>query len=108
MRYARHKNKSVMQTKGRTLLPTILTCIVITLLLVQVAVSNRLATTGVRVSIVEEEIQSLSQQNTNLAVQIASASALMTLKEKAANLGFTKAIKPIYLSQDLPIARGLQ
>lgn len=108
MKYDVRKYKLKSHKKRRTLLPTLLIVTVAVLLLIQVVVSNRFATIGVKVNNVEEEIQNLSQDNTILTERIASASSLLTLREKATKLGYTRTIKPVYLAQDLPVARVFQ
>lgn len=104
MKYVIHKEKPIGKKTKKMLLPIILNGIVILLLLAQVIVSNRLATTGSNMNSLEEEIQTLAQQNKLLDEQIASNSALLTLKQRSVILGFTKTIKPIFLSQEPPVA----
>lgn len=105
MKYAIRRYKINSHKKDRTLLPILLAVTVAVLLLIQVVVSNRLATAGVKINKIEEEIQDLALENTNLTEQIASASSLLTLREKATKLGYTRTIKPVYLAQDLLVAR---
>ncbi len=77
------------------------------LLVVQVIVSNRLATSGSTIDKVESEIGVVTQANQSLEEKIASYSALSTLKAKAEALGFIKPVAPQYLSPELPVALDL-
>ncbi len=82
--------------------------LILILLFIQVLVSNRLATTGTVIIDTESKIADLTQQNSNLREKIASASALVTIKQKAVALGLDQQIKPIYLSEKLPVALDLR
>jgi len=102
-----YKAKVNQKPKQRTNLPSLLGGLVIVLLILQVIVSNRLATTGLKISQIETNIEKLRQGNADLNQQIASASALLTIQDEAKKLGFVKTSKPVYLSQDLPVALDL-
>ncbi len=82
----------------------ILSGIIVFLLVAQVVISNRLATSGIKINHTESEISRLSNENIMLSEKIASASAIFTIKQKALQLGFVKQIKPVYLSEDIPVA----
>lgn len=86
------------------LLPIALGIVVICLLVIQVLVSNRLATSGSTIDQVESQIGEISQTNSALEEKIASYSAFTTLKIRAEALGFIKPVTPVYLSPDLPVA----
>jgi cell division protein FtsL len=81
---------------------------VIILLILQVVVSNRLATTGIKIAKIETDIEQLTQENADIKQQIASASALRTIQSKAKQLGFTQTVKPIYLDSAPKVAIGMQ
>ncbi|RJR15544.1 hypothetical protein C4579_01875 [Candidatus Microgenomates bacterium] len=89
-------------------LPRLLTIISVVLMVLQVIVSNRLANMGLQISQTDTEIQSITQENTDLRQKIASASSLLTLEEKAQELGFVIPSQPVYLSKDLPVALDLR
>ena len=76
----------------------VLGLIVLVLLLVQVAASNYLSTTGNELSQLDNEIEMLVTETDFLKQKIASGSALSTIKIKAFGLGFTKSINPIFLN----------
>lgn len=80
--------------------------IVCFLLFLQVVVSNRLATAGYEISQIDTEIETTTEQNELLKEQIASASALTTLKSEAEKLGFNKSVTPAFLKPALPVALG--
>ncbi|HCM37686.1 MAG: hypothetical protein UV61_C0002G0239 [Candidatus Gottesmanbacteria bacterium GW2011_GWB1_43_11] len=82
--------------------------VVVVLLLIQVIVSNRLATSGHDITRIEQEIQTVNEENQLYAEKIASASALMAIADKAKQLGFVTPVNPIFLTRDLPVALNLQ
>lgn len=85
-------------------LPIILSSLIICLLILQVIVSNRLTTNGGKIKQTENEITQLQENNARLSQTIASSSALLVIKKRAAEQGFTKPIQVVYLSKDQPIA----
>lgn len=100
-------NTNVMKHK-RHPLPKLFMGLVIFLLLLQVVVSNRLSTAGIELNRIEEDIRNMAQENEILEERIASASALLTLKEKALELGFTRQVSPVFLAHDSPVALDLR
>lgn len=80
---------------------------IVILLVLQVWVSNRLASSGSKMVKVEEDIESVSHENSQLTEKIASASALLTIKTKAAQLGFERTAKPVFLHPKQPVALDL-
>lgn len=89
-------------------LPLLVGASVIALLITQIIVSNSLATTGSGVSQTEKEIQDLKDENALLREHIASAAALLTVKEKAKELGLVMSSKPVYLESEADVARLLK
>ena len=105
MEFKRHtmaKRKSTPEGVGS--LPWCLGISVCFLLFIQVLVSNRLATTGYQINKIEGNIEDITSDNEPLKEKIASASAFITLKIKAEQLGFTKSISPAFFSHILPVA----
>lgn len=102
MQYTREINK--LNPRPRTKLARLLLILTAVLLVFQVIASNRLATVGLRISQAEQDITGLTEDNNDLRQEIASASALMTIQEKAKVLGFTKTARPVYYQKDLPVA----
>lgn len=88
--------------------PRLLGAVALSLIVIQVIISNQLATTGLHSAEVETKIQTFVSENADLRQQIASASALRTIESKAHELGFTHPVKPVYLSTDLPVALDLR
>lgn len=104
MKYSSFRKHSRHTSESRSYLPLLLGSIICLLLLVQVYVSNRLANTGVEVAEIEREIEELVEENEMFRQKTASASSLLTLKERAHHLGFVKPTAPVYLSRDIPVA----
>ncbi len=100
-------NTNVIKRK-RHPLPKLFVGIVIFLLVLQVVVSNRLSTAGIELNRIENDVRNLTQENEILEERIASASALLTLKEKAFEPGFTRQVSPVFLAHDLPVALDLR
>lgn len=88
-------------------LPYLLGSFVLILLVAQVLVSNRLATSGLKLTKIENEIQSLSEGSTDMRQKIASFSSLRTIEDKAKEMGFVVVTKPIYLAAEPPVAFDL-
>lgn len=84
--------------------PYLLLSILAGLLVLQVVVSNQLTTAGYDISNIEKEIYELKTENNSYEEKIASASSLLTLRQKAVDMGFTKQVKPLYLSHDAQVA----
>lgn len=87
-----------------TVMPKLLGILVLFLLVVQIVVSNRIANYGSHLSIIEQDIQNLTEINQKLEEKIASSSSLMTISVKAKQLGFNNNTNPLYLTHDIPVA----
>lgn len=68
----------------------ILSVLALSLVAAQLIFAADLATDGAKFAAVEEELARLEAQNSSLRVEIAKASSLSTLSEKAKELGFEK------------------
>lgn len=73
----------------------LLSVLALALVVAQLIFAAGLATDGVKFAHVEEELARLEAQNSSLRVEIAKASSLSTLSEKARDLGFEKPQKVI-------------
>lgn len=94
--------------KGSSLIPYMLGICALGCLMVQVFVSNRFAAAGKSISATDMQINELSQENNLLREQIASSSAIITVKNQAEGIGFVHKISPLFLTLDLPVAAGLK
>lgn len=101
------RNFNSQKSKSKKSLPLFVTVCVIVLLVIQVIVSNSLATNGIKISQMDTDIQDLQEKNSQLQETVASAAALMTVKEKAVQLGFVKS-KPIFLESGAHVARLIE
>lgn len=76
------------------------------LLIVQVIISNELATLGKQMGQLDAKVRLESDVHESLAIEVASASSLLTLRERAAAIGFmepsTKQI--MNLTLQVPVA----
>lgn len=70
--------------------------------LFQLYITNKLATAGITLTHVENEIRTLSLENEDLRHKIASSSSLMTISARAQTLGFIDA--SFYSIEKPPIA----
>ena len=91
-----------------TKVPRLLVLFVVVLLVIQVVVSNRLATTGVEITEIEQDILVQKELNNDLRQKIASVSSLMSLKDRSQDIGFNQPISPNYLSNEFPVALELR
>ena len=79
--------------------------IIISLSIVKAIVHNRLSTTGVFVSKVEEEINFYKTQNAILSEKLLTLSSLTNISERAKKEGFTNQDKsPMVLKTSKPLA----
>ena len=102
------KINNVTRQKSHRIIPTLLVGICIFLLVMQVFVSNRLATAGNKVTKVEQNIERVAQGNIMLREAIASDSSFMALKSKANSIGFTQQMRPVYLNEENTVALDLR
>ncbi len=81
---------------------------VIALVVVQVVISNYLATLGQSLGDIDTKIESLQGTNALLESEVASASSLLTISAKAKERGFIKptAASFVVLGGALPLALG--
>lgn len=64
--------------------------IIVSLSIIQVAVSNNLSTTGVELARIEEKIATYKKENVLLRQKLLIASSLDTIASKAAEMGFVE------------------
>jgi len=88
-----------------SLIITFLIGIIIALSIVKAVVYNRLSTTGVFVSKVEEEVNSYKTQNAKLLEKLLTLSSLTNIKERAKKEGFNNQDKSLMvLKTSKPLA----
>jgi cell division protein FtsL len=75
--------------KGMITIVTVSTLVICALF--QLFVAHRLSTAGVELTLIENEVQTLTLENEELRHTIASASSLMTVSTKAREMGFVQA-----------------
>ena len=75
-----------------------------TLSILQVVILNRDSTVGEEYTSLTKEIEKVEKENSRLAQQIASASALTTISAKSKEYGFGSTPKIVSLHSPLPIA----
>ncbi len=80
--------------------------IVLGLSIIQVAVSNKLSTTGIELENLQSQITKYKKENTTLEEKVLEASALINVSKKAKALGLVETKSQIYLSNPLPLALG--
>ena len=83
----------------------IILVILVTLLsLVQILLSNRMATWGKRLKDLEEEVAKVQDENSKLELAIVSNGRLYQLAEEAKSLGFVESPPVINLTSQVPVA----
>ncbi len=74
------------------------------LCIVQIVVSNRLSTTGIALSKLEEKIQSYKEENAVLKEKLLITSSFTTIASSASTLGFVNTKSQYILGSYIPIA----
>ncbi len=77
---------------------------IIGLFLVQIFVSNQLATSGVQINRIQEQISLLTKENQLLKEQIDQKTSLSFISSQAAQLGFDQTPSTIALHNPSPLA----
>lgn len=86
----------------RTLL--IIFCLFVFLSIVQVVVSNSMATTGVTVAKMDDELKRLKRENALLREKVSFASSFSKIASDAATLGFVELRLPLVITNSVPVA----
>lgn len=88
-----------MNTAARyAILP--LTALVAVLFILQIAFSNDLAGTGTEVKSLEHKIELVRAENRTLAHEVASASALLAIRERAGTMGLVEPKRVLTFGAD--------
>lgn len=72
--------------------------------IIQVALSNRLSTTGIEFESLQSKIEKYKKENALIEEKVLEASALINIAKEAKVLGFVETKSQIYLSNPLPLA----
>lgn len=78
--------------------------VILTLLGLQLGISNYLATKGGQLATVNQEINKVQNDNLQLKAQIAKYASLINIETQAQNLGMKKATQYLYINQTIPLA----
>lgn len=90
--------------KKPALIITTLVLTIITLSVVKIFVSNRIATSGVVLGKVQEDLSRYKLENTILSEKLYTLSSLTNLASKAYDLGYTDSKTDFVLSNQVPVA----
>lgn len=83
----------------------ILPILVVVLVVLELVVTNELASLGEKVNGIEVKIGALQEENELLSQEVASASSLLSLASRAKDLGFVEAGATLsFTSEQLPVA----
>lgn len=77
---------------------------IIFLSIVQVVISNRLSTSGIELSKLNEQIKSYRKENYILSEKLLIATSLTEVASNAAKIGFIDRSEHVYLNTPLPLA----
>lgn len=94
----------IKSTKHKRILTRIGLFAIVVLMVLQVVVSNQLATKGLEIVEIQGKIADIEEENARLSQEIASASAFLRVQNEAYSLGFINKIKPVYLGKDKSVA----
>ena len=90
--------------KGYIFIVTILSVTIVALLLIEITLSNQIATKGTALLLIENNTDVLKNQNLIIQQQVLQASALTTIDQKAKELGYVADNTPVYITAPLPLA----
>ena len=82
------------------LLLRLLPGLVVVLIIIEIIVTNELVHYGKSVQAIDRQIDTVAQENERIAQNVASASSLIAIEQKAKSLGFISASAPIVLGQE--------
>lgn len=91
--------------KKSVLLIFVLVLTVSVLSVIRTYVSNNIATSGVTLSLIEEEVGSLKTENAVLSQKLYESSSLTNVASKASTLGFVDSQTSFVLNSGLPVAK---
>ncbi|KKP81112.1 MAG: hypothetical protein UR81_C0006G0002 [Candidatus Levybacteria bacterium GW2011_GWB1_35_5] len=91
--------------KKSVLLIFVLVLTVSVLSVIRTYVSNNIATSGVTLSLIEEEVASLKTENAVLSQKLYESSSLTNVASKASVLGFVDSQTSFVLNSGLPVAK---
>lgn len=80
-------------------------CVIILLSIFQIAVSNKLSTTGGMLSKLDNQIETLGKENLLLKEDLLTQSSLANISAVADKEGFTEEKSHMFLEAPLPLAR---
>lgn len=90
--------------KKPALIITILMFLILTLSVIRIFVSNRIATSGVVLGKVTEDLSRYRLENTVLSEKLYTMSSLTNIASKAYDLGYTDSKTDFVLSNQVPVA----
>jgi hypothetical protein len=93
-----------MNMKRYILIVSFVCVIIVGLLLVEITLSNQIATTGDQLLTIENKTDDLKNQNLIIQQQVLQASSLTTINQKATAMGFVQDTTPVYITTPLPLA----
>lgn len=73
-------------------------------MILQVALINRLSTTGIELENLQSQLARFKKENTMLEEKILTASSLLNVSKEAKALGFVNTKSQIFLNKPLPLA----
>lgn len=95
-----------MKEEKKSLGPYFVFFLVLILSVLQIIISNRLASYGKKISKLSDQTKEMNLANERIKKKIASSSALTTLTAKAKDLGFTQKANVIYLDELYSVAQN--
>ena len=87
-----------------SILISVLFLTIIVLSVVQIVVSNRLSSTGLILSSMQEEIANYKRDNTSLSEKLLEETSLTHIASRAATLGFVETKAQVYIQPAHPVA----
>lgn len=92
--------------KNITLRPYLIYFLITILAVIQILISNRLSNFGKKIHTLSTKTNNIRLENERLKKKIASESALISLTNKAKELGFTQKTNVVYLDDLYSVAQN--
>lgn len=90
--------------KKPALIVTVLIFAVLVLSVVRVSVANRISTSGIELSQIEEEVALLKKENLILQEELLDVSSFTQIASRAGELGFVASGANLVISTAIPVA----
>lgn len=97
------KSRRIKNKKSVNTAPLVVFCVII--FVSSIFVTIKVAASGAKLSLLEQEISSISKENQDYRRKLVNSSSLTKLEESVEGTDFIKPQELIYISKDEPVAQ---